>query len=77
MLEKLGGLVVVIASAASMIGIKMLELPGVVTFVLVLCAVMLCMGGIVVLFAEEPVFFVRYSARKAVRHGKASETTVS
>lgn len=77
MLEKLGGLAVVIASAASMIGIKMLELPGVVTFVLVLGAVMLCMGGIVVLFAEESVFFVHYRARKAVRHGEASETTVS
>ena len=77
MLEKLVGLAAVIASGASLIGIKMLELPLVVNIVLVFCAVSVFLGGIVVVFAEESIIFARHKARKAVRGGKASQTTVS
>jgi hypothetical protein len=64
MLERLGGLAVLIASAAGLIGIEALELPGVFTFILVVGTVMIFMGGIVVLFAEKPLFLMRARPRQ-------------
>lgn len=75
MVEKLGGLVVLIASAAGLIGIQRLELPGVVTVILVVCAVMISMGSIVVMFSEEPMFLVRTKANKVSKHDRCIEAT--
>jgi hypothetical protein len=70
MLERLGGLVVVIASAAGLIGIRISELPGVVTAILVICVVTIFMGGVVVLFAEESLFLKGAKANKVINHDK-------
>jgi len=77
MLEKLVGFVVIIASIASLTGIKMLELPGVLTVVLAVGAVALYLGGIVVLFAEEPLGFLHTGARKAIKYSRVSQAAVS
>ena len=75
MLERLGGLAVLFASAAGLIGIQTLELPGVVTAILVVCVVAIFMGGVVVLFAEEPLFLARAKANKVSRHDRNIEAT--
>ena len=70
LLEKVVGFAVIIASGASLIGIKMLELPGVIALVLAVGATALCLSGIVVLFAEKPLGFLRARERKAVKYDR-------
>ena len=70
LLEKVVGFAVIIASGASLIGIKMLELPIVITLVLSVGATALCLCGIVVLFAEKPLGFLRARERKAVKYDR-------
>lgn len=76
-LEKIVGFVVIVASGVSLIIMKMLELPGVVTIVLAVGASAICLGGIVVLFAEEPMGFLRARTRKAVKYPRVSQAVVS
>ena len=64
-IEKLVGFAVIIASWASLIGIKMLQLPIVITLILAFAATALCLCGIVVLFAEKPLGFLHARERKA------------
>jgi hypothetical protein len=75
MVERLGGLVVLIASAAGLIGIQSLELPGFVTVILVVCVVSISMGSIVVLFSEEPLFLKGGKANKVIKHDKGIKAT--
>ncbi len=77
MLERIGAFAVMIASAAAMIGISRFELPAIVTVPLVFAAVIVCMGGIVVLYAEERVFLMRRRARKTLKNAEVSNAPVS
>jgi hypothetical protein len=47
-----------------------LELPIVITLVLSVGATALCLCGIVVLFAEKPLGFLRARERKAVKYDR-------
>lgn len=77
MFQKLVGFALTIVSGVILIAIKMLELPGIATFVHVLGTVALCMVGIVVLFAEEQLPFLRFRARKPVKYATVSRAAVS
>jgi hypothetical protein len=55
MLEKLGGVVAMLASMAAMVGLSRANLPIFINIALVFVCVMIYLGGVVFLFAEGQI----------------------
>jgi hypothetical protein len=77
MLEKLGAVVVIVASFVGLYGIKMLNLPIFITIPLVFAGVIICLVGIVFLFSEGPIFTATRQVKTAPQVGKALKETAS
>ncbi len=78
MLEKLGGVVAMVASMAAMAGLSRLNLPIFINIPLVFVCVMIYLGGVVFLFSEGPIFTsVRRQAKSIPQVGKTSKGTAS
>ena len=77
MLEKLGGVVAMVASMAAMAGLSRLNLPVFINIPLVFVGVMIYLGGVVFLFSEGPIFTSAHRVKTAPRAGKTMKETAS
>lgn len=77
MLEKLGAAVVIVASFVGLWGIKMLNLPLLITIPLTIAGVIICLVGIVFLFSEGPIFPSTRLVKTAPQTGKIMKETAS
>lgn len=55
MLEKLGGLAVIVVSIAALCLIKILNLPVLIQIIFVFVGILFCLIGVVFLFAQGPL----------------------
>jgi len=77
MLEKLGGVVAIVASMAAMAGLSRLNLPIFINIPLVFVCVMIYLGGVVFLFSEGPIFTSARRVKMAPQVGKTLQETAS
>jgi uncharacterized membrane protein len=69
MVEKLGGVVAMVASAVVMGGLSGLKLPIFITIPLVFVCVMIYLGGVVFLFAEGQIWTRDREGKRAPKVG--------
>ncbi|MBU1180984.1 MAG: hypothetical protein KKF00_02230 [Proteobacteria bacterium] len=77
MLEKLGGLAVIVVSIAALCLIKILNLPVLIQIFFALVGIFFCLIGIVFIFAQGPLLTKDHWVKKAHKGGLTTKATVS